>query len=78
MVYIVYGRAELAENRRDNALAELQETVSLADSLEAQVAQLQSESGQNKAVRERYGLVGPNQGYLILLHEHESEQQAAD
>ena len=34
-----------------------------------------SEDGRNKVLRERYGLVSENEGYLILLHDHKSTSE---
>ncbi len=70
MVYIIKTRADLAMERRDAAKEELLETKTLAIQLESQVSNLQSDDGLNKVLRERYGLVSENEGYLILLHEH--------
>ena len=80
LVYTVYGRSEMAVERRDGALAELNDTITLAAKLEAQVARLESETGVKMALRERYGLVSENEGYLILLHEHNdvSEEDEED
>ena len=70
MLLLVKERSRLAEMRRDTALSELEEVETLAAKLDSQAKWLESEEGQSKTLRDRYGIVSENEGYLILLHEH--------
>ena len=78
MVLIVFERSKLATQRRDAARAELEEVETLATKLESEAIWLQSESGKSKALRDRYGIISENEGYLILLHNHTEEPEPTD
>jgi hypothetical protein len=80
MIMVLNYRSNLAVERRDDAKAELNRINNLSASLEREARSLESVDGQRRALRDRYGLVSENEGYLILLHDHphNSENKEVD
>jgi hypothetical protein len=78
MVFLIHDRAELARDRLESAETELHEVESLASKLEDESYRLQSELGNKKVLRERYGIVSENEGYLILLHDYTDTEAPTD
>ena len=70
LILIMNMRTNLAIERRDNAANELEEIDTLATQLEAEALKLSSSDGLEVALRERYGLINENEGYLLLLDEY--------
>jgi cell division protein FtsB len=69
MVVVMIGRSNMASERRDAARVELADIEQLADSLQAEADNLNTAAGLASTLRERYGLVSENEGYLILVRE---------
>lgn len=73
MTIIMNKKLELVTDRKNVATVELAEIEQLASDLEKQAEQLYSEEGIKKMLRERYGLVGKNEGFILLTDEHPGE-----
>ena len=71
MVLLIHERSNLATERRDAAQQELLEVEALATKFEQEAYRLESTEGKKQALRNRYGIVSENEGYLILLHHHQ-------
>lgn len=78
MVIVMVGRSSMAIERRDAAKAELADIEQLADSLQAEADNLNTEAGLASTLRERYGLVSENEGYLILVREPEQSEDPGE
>ena len=73
MTVLMKDKLDLVNERKNVAAVELAEIDSLATELEKQASKLYSEEGVKRILRERYGLVAENEGFILLTDEYPEE-----
>mgnify|MGYP000318338177 CR=1 FL=1 len=74
MILIIQKRSALATERLNSAQAELTEINELIYEIEGEVESINSVDGRQNVLRDRYGVVGENEGFIILTDEYPEDE----
>ena len=74
MILIIQKRSALATERLNSAQVELTEINELIYEIEGEVDSINSADGRKNVLRDRYGVVGENEGFIILTGEYPEDE----